>query len=520
MTLPDPSRAIAPSTTRARVLVRYWPTAVALFAAIVVRSFSWLNCDVSWLLTLGEQVLAGARPYVDFSEPNPPASILMYIPAILIGRLFGVAPEVVVTILIFAAALASLWLTGRILSKAGLIQPNVRPAMFAMGCLLLLILPGDAFAQREHIALLSILPILAVYALRASAKVPDPLMAVLAGIGGGIAIVIKPHFALALILPLAFVVWRSRTGRQNIAAVILSPEQLATALVAIAYVALIFWRFPDYIHYSLPIVLTIYVPFKHSLVYMIESPPVLLSAMAIIVSLGLGMHEFRSSAALVFSLAVLGFLLAVIIQAKGWPYQGYPAIALSLSVLSILLIRRLSGFFSELGTKRPSSADAVFGVVLFAGIYSLASVWFLFQPNEAVLVSEVARLVPANPKVLSFSAGPEIAFPLTRKLHGTPIGRSPFQWISRSADGVLASEQLDPTARRKIGEYERADRNELVDTIRTRRPDVILIGGAIAHQWAFSYPEIVQALQPYRRAKTVDKVEIWLPRAASQPSRQ
>jgi len=50
-----------PDTTRARKLLRYWPTAAALLVAITVRSLSWLNCDVSWLLTLGEQVLAGAK---------------------------------------------------------------------------------------------------------------------------------------------------------------------------------------------------------------------------------------------------------------------------------------------------------------------------------------------------------------------------------------------------------------------------------------------------------------------------
>jgi len=212
---PDSLRQASIPAIDLRVLRRYWPVAAVVAAAAVIRSFSWLNCDDSWLLTLGEQLLAGARPYVDFTEPNPPASILMYIPAVLVGRVFGVDPETIVTILIFAAALLSLWLTGRILSGAKLIDPLAKPAIFAIGCVLFLILPGDAFAQREHIALLAILPILSVYAARASGAELDRLIAGLTGIGGGIAIVIKPHFALALFLPLFFVVWRRRTERKN-----------------------------------------------------------------------------------------------------------------------------------------------------------------------------------------------------------------------------------------------------------------------------------------------------------------
>ena len=40
----------------------YLPTVAVLFAAIIVRSMSWLDTDVSCLITLAEKVLAGAKP--------------------------------------------------------------------------------------------------------------------------------------------------------------------------------------------------------------------------------------------------------------------------------------------------------------------------------------------------------------------------------------------------------------------------------------------------------------------------
>src|SRR5579864_3960068 len=95
-------------------LLSYWPAAVVIFVAAILRSFIWLNSDVSWLLTLAEQVLAGARAYVDFTEPNPPASILVYMPAIELAQLANISAEAALTLLVFAGAFVSLWMTGRV----------------------------------------------------------------------------------------------------------------------------------------------------------------------------------------------------------------------------------------------------------------------------------------------------------------------------------------------------------------------------------------------------------------------
>ena len=151
----------------ANPLKSYWPAALVVTVAAVLRSFIWLNSDVSWLLTLAEQVLAGARAYVDFTEPNPPASILVYMPAIELSRLASISAEAALTILIFAGTFVSLWMAGRCLGDNSPVQARERPLLFAMACALLLILPGDNFAERENIALISILPMLAVYARRA-----------------------------------------------------------------------------------------------------------------------------------------------------------------------------------------------------------------------------------------------------------------------------------------------------------------------------------------------------------------
>jgi hypothetical protein len=44
------------------------------------------NSDISWLLTAGERILDGQYLYVDVIETNPPVSVLVCIPGIVVAR--------------------------------------------------------------------------------------------------------------------------------------------------------------------------------------------------------------------------------------------------------------------------------------------------------------------------------------------------------------------------------------------------------------------------------------------------
>jgi hypothetical protein len=308
-------------------------------------------------------------------------------------------------------------------------------------------------------------------------------------------------------------------------ATLLAVENQATALIVLAYGAVLVWGFPDYSQNTLPLVLTLYVPLRYSLPLMLANPSVIMVVLAALIGAGLGIREYRSPVVAVISLAALGFTGALIIQGKGWPYHGYPAVALSLLVLCILLVRRLTKFLDGRAGAAKPTADVMFGSGLLLCIYALASFWLLQEPSREYLVTVVSRMVPDHPKVFSIYGAPGLAFPLTRKLHGAPLGRTPFQWISAYTDKMLTSGELDPTGkkvldpalRRRIEDFARRDRAELADTIRSRHPDVIIVGGNGEEQWALSYPEIAAALRPYYKAKTVGDAEIWLPRNAPSP---
>src|SRR5271157_3589705 len=101
---------------------RCLPLILVLSVAIVARHVAAVDPDVSWLLTVAERLLDGQRLYVDVIESNPPASVFLYVPPVAIARLLGLRPEAVTDGLVLVAACASLWVAGRVLTRARLLD--------------------------------------------------------------------------------------------------------------------------------------------------------------------------------------------------------------------------------------------------------------------------------------------------------------------------------------------------------------------------------------------------------------
>ncbi len=198
-----------------------------------------INCDDSWFMTFAEKYLAGEIPYVDISDPNPPAAFLAYVPAIFLAHLTGLTAEITVTLLTFAGALLSIYLCGRILKRAGLLRAGEQAPLLAAASFVLLVVPAFCFAEREHFAVIALLPMLALCAARAESRAVGLLLAVVAGLGAGAALAFKPYYVLAFAAAVLCVALRRRTWRGFFA-----PEIFATVGVLALYIFSIFWFFP------------------------------------------------------------------------------------------------------------------------------------------------------------------------------------------------------------------------------------------------------------------------------------
>ena len=164
--------------------LRTWlPLALILAAAMAVRHFVGANTDVSWEITLSEKILDGQRLYIDLIELNPPASTFLYLPAVALARALGLAPEIVIDALVLTGALVSLAIAGDIVRRYRLLDDWQSATAAVLTLAALTILPAQTFGEREHIALIAVLPALALLVARADGVKPLLWHCLVAGAG-------------------------------------------------------------------------------------------------------------------------------------------------------------------------------------------------------------------------------------------------------------------------------------------------------------------------------------------------
>jgi hypothetical protein len=384
-----------------------------LFAvAMALRHVVVANTDVSWLLIGGERVLDGERLYADILKTNPPMSVLVYIPAILIARALGLPAEIVVDGLPFVAVAISLTIVSALLMNSSSVLGRVQRWRFLiLAAAVLTILPGQAFGQREHIAAVELLPALAVLATRINRERPAAWAVAIAGLGLGLALSFKPYFAIAVLFWVGLLAIHLRCRR-----VVLATEYfVAAAIVGLNGVCTLL-LFPEYFTVIGPIVRDVYIPTGPPAARMIEKPVVPLRGIALIAAL-LVMRRVIDPTHLMLIAASIGFGIVVFVQRRGWPYHSYPMMVFALLALDYAI---------QSAGKRVGRGIAAGGVLL-AALFIASMVWFDHAFDARSLEAAVAPLGP-HPTILAISAQAGLGHPLTRAVGGV--------WASRQ-QGLL-----------------------------------------------------------------------------------
>ena len=315
------------SRSAGRLGARRLPAALALgatigLAAIALQLRYGLLGDVSWLITLDEKWLDGATPYLDFIEINPPASLMLYWPAVALARLIGVAPEFTVAAFGFVSIAASLGVSAAILSRAGLAE-RIGPVGFGLALAALAILPGQSFDERDQLAVLYGLPFLALAAARVANGAVDPPLALLAGLGAGAMAIIKPPYALVALAVMPYLI-----RRLGFRATLICPELYVAAAAGLIYVALVAHYFPHYVETVLPLGVALYAPIREPLLALLTGPGALIIFVLGVATTRIAGRDLAAPLVAVPALGALGALAAFLVQGKGWLYQIYPALTL------------------------------------------------------------------------------------------------------------------------------------------------------------------------------------------------
>jgi hypothetical protein len=501
-----------------RIAVPRWlPVAAVFTLAAGMRGVSVTHPDVSWGLTMAEKILNGQQLYVDVIETNPPGTMFLYVVPVWLAGLAGLRAEFVVSALVLFTAALSVWLAGRILVSAKLLVGRDGWLLATIAAAALTVLPAATFGEREHVGLIFFLPFLAASASRAASRPLDLPIAIVAGIGAGIAVVVKPHFAVAIITTAAASAVCARSWRPLFAI-----EDWTAAAVAIAYGACIHFAYPQFVSEVLPLVVAVYVPVKVDFWRFVITIGTALWFLALGLIVWLKRGAALKPPFCLLLAASFGFAISYFVQRKGWPYHSYPMLALAVIALAIAFIDRWHhGPGSTAGS---TNNGRLASAVIAALITGFTFYWMMsILPDRSGLVAAVRGLRP-HPKVLAISGDLSIGHPLTRQVDGDWVGRSPSLWITECVLLRQRYEALDAQTNERLNSYAARDRAMLTQDIARQRPDVILVERAATFMqwwhgpegstafdwanWANSDPMLAQQLEHYREYKTVDDVLI------------
>jgi hypothetical protein len=481
---------------------------VAVFGAALLRAVSFMHDDIYWFVILAQRTLQGAKPYVDFIDSNTPASIIIYMPAVLLSEWTGIGVMAALTLMIVAVASFVVAYSIHCLERADVLDQAGGPTIATFLLFCLVVASAGAFGQREHVALIAITPVLSVYTLRQRHHDVPLALAVLGGLGGALCAAIKPFFAIPIIL--AFVASLRGASVREFRHRLLATENLVAAIGAASY-AIACWRyFPAYTTRALPLAFEVYAPVRMSLLAMLLSWPFVLLGIGSTLCVWLAAGRLFRHPSHLFFVAALGFGISWLLQAKGYPYQSAPALLLLLFVASWLLADRIAeGGWSP--TRRLGLGGATSLLVMLL-IADMAYSGFAFRPPK--IFAEIARLTPHHPRVASITnmmRGPQIA----ELMGGVWVESTPNSWISQYIAGWNAGGDYVspfPRANAAAAAFGQMDKNMFVDSLVVGKPDVIFVDRDKFSSQLLSDPAISKAFRSYRLAETFDGEALWIRR--------
>jgi hypothetical protein len=479
-----------------------WLPALAVFAlAAALRGFIPANSDVSWDITVAEKVLAGARLYIDVIEVNPPATIYLYLPATALAHLLRLKPEWLVDAFVFLLAGASLWFVCRLAASARLL-PRI-DGRVAAACIafLLLVLPARIFGEREHVALIVALPALFVCVLLAQNKKVPWTAQTVAGIGAGLMAIIKPHLMLGIVFAAAVAAisvksWRPFFALQN---------WIAGFLCAL-YALWVWLAFPAFFSDVLPLVLAVYVPLKAPLAELLFQRGLLLWLASFAFSWWLLRGKILQPALFVPLAASTGFALAYLLQGKVWPYQSFPAIAVSAFALMLAFLIR----FHDGRAKASDRAVRLAAASVVSLIAGLGFFWFSLALDVSAANASVRAAKP-HPKIIALSDDLGVGHPLTREVGGTWAGRQPSLWVTTFVRLLRNRGGIDPATDAKLSTYAARERDGFAEDVLREKPDIILLDRISRFDWlawAKADPRLAAALKRYREGQSAGGITI------------
>lgn len=293
-----------------------------------------LNTNHAWLLIAAGRLLDGGHYFSDFYEPNPPLSILMYVPAALLARVPGI-PDYYTPYLM---ALAGLALSATAVYALLHRWPKM-DAGFGQIFTIAYILSGTllstalSFGERDAFVLWGLMPFLIIQ-IKITQNIPTsrwlelPVLVL-----GMVLILIKPHY---LLFPCLLLLHRMFIQRRFFS-LIRDADSCALATGTIVYAIVLWLFFRDYLLMILPDMVTLYIPMHHAQAEDIALTYAMLPVLLLTAAAFFDRHDPAIKTALICGVASILSVILFIFQGKGFFYHLIPALAFFFCGLSIFI---------------------------------------------------------------------------------------------------------------------------------------------------------------------------------------
>jgi hypothetical protein len=413
--------------------------AILFVCQIAIRLGSELNHDTVWFIYVARGMLDGSELYRDFVEVNPPLAIWLTMPAMMFSRATGLAPVETIYGVFFALTALSLFLVRRYLAKIREIPDWAKELTLVLLAAAFLFIPASSFGQREHLLALLFMPWFVLRFARSKGAGISVSESAFIGLLASVAICLKPHAVAAPIAVEALLLLRGRNPR-----LLIAPENLGAVVFAAAYaLAIIIWSplfLSEIVHFGV----TAYVPYYglDAAVILVRSliPAVVLALALVLLHIARGPMRELSGLALA---AGIGFLVAYLLQAKGYVYQIMPAQIFAVA----------SGIFAFVGILDALSTGKLRKLLVFPAITAILLITLLSlstQPYVSRGQQFVAAISQHRPDAKSFfiaSTNVFNGFPLAVRKDLVWASRFPALWLipyvaDRWRDGPLPDDPI------------------------------------------------------------------------------
>ena len=500
--------AVSPWAMRLMSVERFDVVLVAVAVGLyVLMKDVPIGHDQSWYLISAHKILAGARPYVDLIELNPPLNFYLMTPPVFFAERFGVQPEhAFVAYVIALACVSTLW-ARRLLMRLPaftIVYANIAALIALLSTTALVVYD---FGQRDVLMVIFTLPYLVLAMCRIEDVKVSRASAIAIGLWAALGICLKHYFlvfVLATELGLYF--------RRRRVSALLRPEPLTVGIAGAAYLVVVVMLFPEYLGTIVPMARATY------FAYGIHFPLTVMCAEPLTLPLVLGayivLRRQRFMGAWLDMLAAwsVAAFVSYFIQDRGFTYHAEPLRIYMVFLAASVVLRRF-----DVPVHLPRFC-LLAGLVLVGIRVEVLGFYDNIWPVKA---KEIVERYGAKDGIYTFTAHMFIGFPLTNYVGSPWASRFNCLWPVPGAARILAApENFTPAQRAEAVKADRYVTEAVVEDFEQKAPSLVIVDARKKKSYfadvKFDYvahfmrdPRFAHIWQDYRRVAKLAGFEFW-----------